>query len=930
MSEIQLARSLLPSQVKLEIADEGLDSEGDQESDRIPFSETTNNQPLSDIDRINRLVKNKNKENKDSPKRVSSPRAKLRQSLITNVKPEESSSSTERSVTPTPESDDIQAPLTPTANLKMLFSAMSPEIRSRDKRKELFHEEPIQDKNKSVQVDELEIEGDACPDLDGESWKPGSRKEKSLGLLCQKFLQKYKEFPGINDSSEISLDEVAKELAVERRRIYDIVNVLESVEIVSRIAKNKYAWHGKTNLINTLGKLKALGVAEGFDEQLRNVKDYELNRELEEQINSKDADLKESGLKGKGTPAGGTALMRKDKSLGIMSQKFLMLFLVSQPKTVNLDLAAKILIGDPNVDRTENSKFKTKIRRLYDIANILTSLDLIRKVHVTEIRGRKPAFKYIGPDVDNLKDISVCYNDGYHRPSSRHSLLDCVKNQHVADLVGPYKPIKPSFPPTPSASDGDQSTSSTPSPDIPGLKKSSFRRNSSFEQICQVAEKERHRLYASMSQPTSPTCEQPEDDFPKSLSQEDVHQNSKRQIKPKGKHIILQQTNGEFKIVNSDGTGPAVTHKLPVQPVTTKMVSIAMPKESSKDMPNQPVAETIVVKTSQINQKQATLIPLTKDQIDAVLKSLKVPVPINKNLKKPGEFQEIVDSSNSATVLEKPKTIVCSMETIVCSLDSANNNKRPHSGSPDMDPSKRIRIEYSTPPSDNDSTCDISSESTSPVVQQSQVKQCIGSNMQQIAVQLPNQSPTILQFPTGHMTQTSENCHIVHTPKMSQSNMSNLTPQMQIIQGVPLSASGVQGQPINFMVPITFSPPLTPQSGSSSPTMFSFPTTHTNQCTFSTVEQLQSMSMASAKLTSPVPVTNHSLLTPTERPILSASQFITPTERLQVPSSKFFGYTPGGFLSGSPSVSIMPSMTKEISSSTARKLDLPDIASVNC
>lgn len=34
---------------------------------------------------------------------------------------------------------------------------------------------------------------------------------------------------------------------------------------------------------------------------------------------------------------------------------------------------------------------------MYDIANVLTSLDLIKKVHVREERGRKPAFKWIGP-----------------------------------------------------------------------------------------------------------------------------------------------------------------------------------------------------------------------------------------------------------------------------------------------------------------------------------------------------------------------------------------------------------------------------------------------------------------------------------------------------------------------------------------------------
>ena len=40
--------------------------------------------------------------------------------------------------------------------------------------------------------------------------------------------------------------------------------------------------------------------------------------------------------------------------------------------------------------------FAAKVRRLYDIANVLRSLKLIEKVHVTEERGRKPAFEWVG------------------------------------------------------------------------------------------------------------------------------------------------------------------------------------------------------------------------------------------------------------------------------------------------------------------------------------------------------------------------------------------------------------------------------------------------------------------------------------------------------------------------------------------------------
>ena len=66
-----------------------------------------------------------------------------------------------------------------------------------------------------------------------------------------------------------------------------------------------------------------MGDAEGFAEQLTKVKDYEMNRELEEQ-NGGELHVPSDFL------SCGPAALRKDKSLGIMSQKFLMLFLVSK------------------------------------------------------------------------------------------------------------------------------------------------------------------------------------------------------------------------------------------------------------------------------------------------------------------------------------------------------------------------------------------------------------------------------------------------------------------------------------------------------------------------------------------------------------------------------------------------------------------------
>ncbi|XP_038307752.1 transcription factor E2F7 isoform X5 [Canis lupus familiaris] len=289
-------------------------------------------------------------------------------------------------------------PWTPTANLKMLISAASPDIRDREKKKGLFR--PIENKDDAFTDSlQLDVVGDGSVD-EFEKQRP-SRKQKSLGLLCQKFLARYPSYPLSSEKTTISLDEVAVSLGVERRRIYDIVNVLESLHLVSRVAKNQYGWHGRHSLPKTLRSLQRLGEEQKYEEQMAHLQQKELelmDYKLGERKKDGYPDSQDQQLLDFSEPdyPSSSANSRKDKSLRIMSQKFVMLFLVSKTKIITLDVAAKILIEESQ-DTPDHSKFKTKVRRLYDIANVLTSLALIKKVHVTEERGRKPAFKWIGP-----------------------------------------------------------------------------------------------------------------------------------------------------------------------------------------------------------------------------------------------------------------------------------------------------------------------------------------------------------------------------------------------------------------------------------------------------------------------------------------------------------------------------------------------------
>jgi len=214
---------------------------------------------------------------------------------------------------------------------------------------------------------------------DSSAAQQASRKDKSLGGLCENFIAKYdaalrrmklqnKNLKQNQNSIRIaeidfskhdliSIDAAAAVLGVERRRIYDIINILESLEMVRRKCKNTYVYQGSAKLPTVLAQLQASAILIFEQDALRNglVTPAELHQL---QIAEKQK----------------AATVSKEKSLGKLSQRFIQYFLVGNTN-VSLTQAASRVLGT-------TAGLKTKIRRLYDIANVMVSIGVLKKAMV--------------------------------------------------------------------------------------------------------------------------------------------------------------------------------------------------------------------------------------------------------------------------------------------------------------------------------------------------------------------------------------------------------------------------------------------------------------------------------------------------------------------------------------------------------------------
>ncbi|VDO47617.1 unnamed protein product [Haemonchus placei] len=247
-----------------------------------------------------------------------------------------------------------------------------------------------------------------------------SRKEKSLGLLCQRFLIAMNEETRMSSSREVHLETVARKMNVEKRRIYDIVNVMEALDAMSKTNKSYYRWHGLEGLPKLMADLQKEAIDEHLPERVLRV-EQAMCSFTELSPGSRKIGAKE--IVGEfvkiaftyGTGTGGekrTRVEGRDRqgrnSLAQLCRRFLMV-LLSNPKNtrrVSLDVASTVLIKDPDTEGFEPPS-RSRCRRLYDIANVLVALGLIKKVHYLFGTKKIPLFVYCGPEPDENSTFDV-------------------------------------------------------------------------------------------------------------------------------------------------------------------------------------------------------------------------------------------------------------------------------------------------------------------------------------------------------------------------------------------------------------------------------------------------------------------------------------------------------------------------------------------
>ena len=145
-------------------------------------------------------------------------------------------------------------------------------------------------------------------------------------------------------------------LVVKRRQTYNVINTLEGINIVCWAKKNTYWYHRKDDLPQFFAELQKEG--------------------LQEHDNQQAAMTAAVAVTG-----GGWEESKLGLGIAQMCQKLIQIFLISGRTNIGLTNTAKEILRPLSPDKEANSQkaTKTKMRCMYNIANILQSIGILQK-----------------------------------------------------------------------------------------------------------------------------------------------------------------------------------------------------------------------------------------------------------------------------------------------------------------------------------------------------------------------------------------------------------------------------------------------------------------------------------------------------------------------------------------------------------------------
>ncbi|EGD81701.1 hypothetical protein PTSG_02414 [Salpingoeca rosetta] len=185
--------------------------------------------------------------------------------------------------------------------------------------------------------------------------KEGGRHDKSLGLATLRVLGVLLR---LNPPFVLPLSILSELLQVKRRRLYEIINLLEALNFARRGGRNKLVWLGIQNFhatLATIGKDPAAAISD-------------------------------------------PSFLSQTNRSNVLA-RLTILFVASLIKDTRVDRLEDVADllgeeGDPGA-----SRYQTRLKRLYDIANFLCTIGLVNKVFDrprTASGHRKPSFVWTG------------------------------------------------------------------------------------------------------------------------------------------------------------------------------------------------------------------------------------------------------------------------------------------------------------------------------------------------------------------------------------------------------------------------------------------------------------------------------------------------------------------------------------------------------